>query len=302
MGDAGLASLAGALQRGALPRLQALKLQCNVFSATGCAALGICMGRGALGGLKQLCMNDNTLGDAETFWAAMRPGVMANLVQLYWYSTGMGDAGLAAFARAISNGALPALRDLFLQENAFGDEGMEVHHPSKPPNPSLLSFPLRAARANRLPTTRLTTPATPSPAPHRLSTLWPCCHAQLPSHPTATPQQALSLALGRHALPSLGCLRLESNRFGDRGLAALALALRSGGLRSLHVLFLSGSDFGAVGCNVLTTALRVAARDPTAGGGMLPCLCNLVVPSDHARDLQLRAACDALGVQVQGGV
>ena len=110
------------------------------------------------------------------------------------------------------------------------------------------------------------------------------------------------MALGRHALPSLGCLRLESNRFGDRGLAALALALRSGGLRSLHVLFLSGSDFGAVGCNVLTTALRVAARDPTAGGGMLPCLCNLVVPSDHARDLQLRAACDALGVQVQGGV
>ena len=48
MGDAGLASLANALERGALPRLSALKLQCNNFGATGSAALGACVGSGAL--------------------------------------------------------------------------------------------------------------------------------------------------------------------------------------------------------------------------------------------------------------
>ena len=48
MGDAGLASLANALERGALPRLSALKLQCNAFGATGSAALGACVGSGAL--------------------------------------------------------------------------------------------------------------------------------------------------------------------------------------------------------------------------------------------------------------
>ena len=80
-------------------------------------------------------MNDNSLGDAEAFWAAMRPGAMAGLVQLYWYSAGLGDVGLAAFARALSSGAMPALRDLFLQENAFGDAGLEVRRPYAPPMP-----------------------------------------------------------------------------------------------------------------------------------------------------------------------
>jgi len=51
VGDAGLASLANALERGALPRLRALKLQCNQFGATGSAALGACVGSGALAGL-----------------------------------------------------------------------------------------------------------------------------------------------------------------------------------------------------------------------------------------------------------
>ena len=51
VGDAGLASLANALERGALPRLRALKLQCNTFGATGTAALGACVGSGALAGL-----------------------------------------------------------------------------------------------------------------------------------------------------------------------------------------------------------------------------------------------------------
>ena len=238
VGDAGLTSLANALERGALPRLRALKLQCNQFGAAGGAALGTCVGSGALSGLSQLCMNDNGLGDAEAFWAAMRPGAMAGLVQLYWYSAGLGDAGLAALARALGDGAMPALSDLFLQENAFGDEGLE----------------------------------------------------------------ALSVALGRRALPSLEQLRLEGNRFGDRGVGAMCLALRSGGLRSLRVISLSGSDFGAAGCGALTTALRVAACDPTVGGGVLPCLCNLEVPAAHARDWQLRAACDALGVRLQAGM
>jgi hypothetical protein len=133
---------------------------------------------------------------------------------------------------------MPALSDLFLQENAFGDEGLE----------------------------------------------------------------ALSVALGRRALPSLEQLRLEGNRFGDRGVGAMCLALRSGGLRSLRVISLSGSDFGVAGCGALTTALRVAACDPSVGGGVLPCLCNLEVPAAHARDWQLRAACDALGVRLQAGM
>jgi len=48
VGDAGLASLANALERGALPRLSALKLQCNAFGATASAAPGACVGSGAL--------------------------------------------------------------------------------------------------------------------------------------------------------------------------------------------------------------------------------------------------------------
>ena len=143
----------------------------------------------------------------------------------------------------------------------------------------------------------LAPPRPDSPAPSQFTRPIPP-----PPRPPAHPHQALSVALGRRALPSLERLRLESNRFGDRGLGALALALRSGGLRSLRVLFLSGSDFGAAGCGALTTALRIAARDPAVGGGVLPCLCNLEVPAGHARDWQLRAACDALGVQLQGGM
>ena len=42
--------------------------------------------------------------------------------------------------------------------------------------------------------------------------------------------------------------------------------------------------------------------DPSVGGGVLPCLCNLEVPAAHARDWQLRAACDALGVRLQAGM
>ena len=68
------------------------------------------------------------------------------------------------------------------------------------------------------------------------------------------------------------------------------------------MLFVSASNFGAAGCDALTAALRIAARDPAAGGGVLPCLSNLVVPAQHAQEPRLRAACDALGVQVQGGM
>ena len=93
--------------------------------------------------VKQLCLNDNPLGDVEGFWAALRAGSMPCLVQLYWYSAGLGDAGLAALAQALGAGALPALKDLFLQENAFGDVGLEVRplpayclHPLPEPHPA----------------------------------------------------------------------------------------------------------------------------------------------------------------------
>ena len=128
---------------GALPGLRALKLQCNTFGPAGAAALGACVRRGALRGLQQLCLNDNPLGDVEGFWAALRAGSMPCLVQLYWYSAGLGDAGLAALAQALGAGALPALKDLFLQENAFGDVGLEVRplpayclHPLPEPHPA----------------------------------------------------------------------------------------------------------------------------------------------------------------------
>ena len=266
IGDAGASALFSPAQAGALPALEWLSLaQCELGDA-GVASLADALGRGAMPALQALKLQCNAFGPAgaAALGACTRHGGLRGLKQLCLNDNLLLEA--EGFWAALRAGALPNLVQLYYYSAALGDVG--------------LAALARAIGGGALPA---------------LKDLF----LQENSFGDAG-MEALAVALGRGALPSLDCLRLESNRFGDSGLAALALALGSGGLRSLRVLFLSDSDFGFVGRGALTTALRTAARDPSVGGGALPCLANLVVPAHHAHDLGLQAACAALGVQVQG--
>ena len=122
VGDAGASALAAALGRGALPRLKTLTLNDAAIGDAGLVALAPALRlRPAL---EALDLSDNPLGDKglaalvapPPLAGALPPptGVLAKLKRLYLGSTQITDAGCAALAVALDNGALPALEDLFL--------------------------------------------------------------------------------------------------------------------------------------------------------------------------------------------
>ena len=76
---------------------------------------------GALANLTLLSLGENKIGNIglEALAKAITPdkdgkGGLANLIELNLYGNQIGDAGLSALASACANGALPALKTLFI--------------------------------------------------------------------------------------------------------------------------------------------------------------------------------------------
>ena len=122
MGDAGASALAAALGRGALPRLETLVLNNAAISDVGLVALAPALRR--LPALKVLYIGGNPFGDQGLAVlvppplpadAPPPPTVgLAKLKELLLDYIQLTDAGCVALAAALDSGALPALKDLFL--------------------------------------------------------------------------------------------------------------------------------------------------------------------------------------------
>ena len=123
VGDAGASALAAALGQGALPRLKSLTLSNAAIGDAGLVALAPALRR--LPALEELALNTNPLGD-EGLAALVAPpppagapppttGGLAQLRVLFLGYTQITDAGCATLAAALDSGALPALRNLYLQ-------------------------------------------------------------------------------------------------------------------------------------------------------------------------------------------
>ena len=117
LGDAGFASLAAALGRDALPRLETLILWNAAIGDAGLVGLAPALRR--LPALEQLFLDHNPFGD-EGLAALVAPPlpagarVLTKLKELDLVGTQVTDAGCAALAAALDSGALPALETIRL--------------------------------------------------------------------------------------------------------------------------------------------------------------------------------------------
>ena len=129
------------------------------------------------------------VGDAgaEALAAALSRGAMPRLKRLYLSSAGITDAGLVALAPALR--LLPALERIYLSSNLIGDEGLAALVPPPPPPGAL-------------------------PPPTGMMT-------------------------------KLKSINLSWNQVSDAGCATFAAALRSGALPALVVLSLHGTSVSA---------------------------------------------------------
>ena len=122
VGDAGASELAAALGRGALPRLMHLTLYNAAIGDSGLAALAPALRR--LPALETLDLGRNLFGDdgLATLVAPAPPavtsptptGVLTKLRVLNLCYTQVLDAGCVTLTSALDNGALPALKSLYL--------------------------------------------------------------------------------------------------------------------------------------------------------------------------------------------
>ena len=114
VGNAGASALAAALDRGALPRLKVLALSNAAIGDAGLAALAPALRR--LPALETLDLGRNLFGDdgLATLVAPAPTGVLTKLRVLNLCYTQVLDAGCVALTSALDNGALPALKSLYL--------------------------------------------------------------------------------------------------------------------------------------------------------------------------------------------
>jgi len=120
--DSGASALAAALGQGALPRLQTLNLGNTAIGDAGLVALAPALRRRPA--LEGLSLESNPLGDeglaalvAPPPAAGVPPPTTGGLAKLNWLNlinTQITDAGCATLAAALDSGALPALKELYL--------------------------------------------------------------------------------------------------------------------------------------------------------------------------------------------
>ena len=124
VGDAGASALAAALGHGALLRLRTLDLSNTAIGDAGLVALAPALRR--LPALEWLSLYDSPLGDeglaalvAPPSPAGAPPTTTGGLAKLKFFNlsrTQITDAGCGTLAAALDSGALPALKDLFLDD------------------------------------------------------------------------------------------------------------------------------------------------------------------------------------------
>ena len=136
VGDAGASALAAALGQGALPRLKVLTLANAAIGDAGLVALAPALRRRSA--LEYLNFERNLFGD-EGLAALVAPppppgtlplptGGLKKLKALHLDRVQVSDAGCAALAAALDNGALPALKDLTLRGIPFSAAAKEAVH------------------------------------------------------------------------------------------------------------------------------------------------------------------------------
>ena len=118
-----------------LPKLQHLGLHDSAGAAgpDGVQRLAEGLGTGALPALISLEVNCMHVGDAgaSALAAALGRGALLRLSRLFLCRAAIGDAGLGALASALRR--RPALEDLFLGHNPFGNEGIAALVAPPPP-------------------------------------------------------------------------------------------------------------------------------------------------------------------------
>jgi len=206
-----------------LPALEDLQLSSRAYQpAAGpdsVPRLAEKLGAGALPAVTTLAVNMH-VGDAgaSALAAALGRGALPRLKILWLYNAAIGDAGLVALAPALRR--LPALEELYLRANPFGDEGISA----------------------------LVAPPPPAGAPPPTTGL------------LVTELMGLDLVAKpprTGVLAKLETLDLWSTQITDAGCAALASALDSGALPALRDLLLIGIPASAV---AKATVRRAGAR------------------------------------------
>eukprot|EP00964_Phaeocystis_antarctica_P009522 scaffold5167_cov66-Phaeocystis_antarctica.AAC.1 len=171
---------------------------------------------------------------ASALAAALGRGALPRLETLVLGAVGIGDAGLVALAPALQR--LPALQQLELDENEFGDEGLAALVAPPPPAGAL---PRPTGVLAKLKNLRLES-------------------SQVTDAGCAT----LIAALGNGALPSLVELKLGMTPISDASCAALAAALDSGALPALKKLGLGGTDASVAAREAVLAALARSTGNP----------------------------------------
>eukprot|EP00964_Phaeocystis_antarctica_P145431 scaffold111497_cov48-Phaeocystis_antarctica.AAC.1 len=115
-----------------LPALERLILLENSADADGVQRLAAGLGAGALPAMTWLGLGMH-VGDAgaSALAAALGRGALPRLKRVFLHSTAIGDAGLVALAPALRR--MPALEELHLVNNPFGDEGLTALVAPPPP-------------------------------------------------------------------------------------------------------------------------------------------------------------------------
>ena len=172
--------------------------------------------------------------------AALGRGALPQLRLLSLTRAGIGDAGLVALAPALQY--LPALEELYLQGNPFGDEGLAA----------LVALPQLYLQGNPF-------------GDEGLAAL------------VALPQPAGALLLPTGVLTRLKVLYLNNTQVSDAGCAAFASALDSGAMPALWGVYLDGTPASAAAKAAVyealayTAALRYTRLPlPGKGSGTLP--------------------------------
>jgi len=124
-----------------LPALEILSLIEPAAGPDGMQRLVEKLGAGALPAVTLLSLDDMHVGDAgaSALAAALDRGAMPRLKHLWLNSATIGDAGLVALAPALRR--RPALEELNLEVNPFGDEGLAALVAPPPPPAGALPPP-----------------------------------------------------------------------------------------------------------------------------------------------------------------
>eukprot|EP00964_Phaeocystis_antarctica_P087109 scaffold55232_cov63-Phaeocystis_antarctica.AAC.2 len=116
-----------------LPALEKLVLHEPAAGPDGVQRLAEGLGAGALPAVTEIYLVSLHVGDAgaSALAAALGRGALPRLKGLFLNSVAIGDAGLVALAPALRR--LPALEELYLPDNPFGDEGLTALVAPPPP-------------------------------------------------------------------------------------------------------------------------------------------------------------------------